>query len=386
MRATSSATGPRLAVGHHERAARQPAAPGRARRPARRRRCRRTSCRRARCRSPTSASRPDAGPRRRCGRPAGCRRDPRPGAVGRRRRRAPGADSASRSATALLRAYGPCAWSGSAGSAPAPTSELPLCATDGDETCTTPPTPAARPRPARWRCRSTLARTNCDHRPAHRRPARPGARPPSTPATAAAHGVAGRRRRRGPRVSPSPLGRRCRTHDVVAALGERPRDATTEHAARAGDEDPHGAPTRRPASTRPAHAASAVRSTLELCRTSTGRWSHDEDGGDVRAQRCGGRAHAAASAVARPAPVPRSGAAPGSARRPRRAPARPPGPTPTSAARDTVGQRLDQLLDADRRDRPGRGGEHVHEPSLDPQPALRRRGGRRRRSGARRRR
>jgi len=54
---------------------------------------------------------------------------------------------------------------------------------------------------------------------------------------------------------------------VVPALGERPGHPGAEHPARPGDQDLH----RPPASTRPAHAATAARSILELCRMSTGR-------------------------------------------------------------------------------------------------------------------
>ena len=215
---------------------------------------------------------------------------------------------------------------------------------------------------------------------------------------------------------------------LVAARGERPRDGPAEHPAGPGDEHPHGArrraarpsvaggrsratapgsshptgrahrrrvgggacgcvgglrcaragrarctsgpgrarrvPPARPAS---AHLATRVRSIFAACRMSTGRASATSTAatgtpapartasvsGATASSGAPGR-RAASPARARPRPPPAASRRPHSHGRRRRDPV----------------HRLGPLLDPDRGHRPVRGGDHVHQPALHPQPAL----------------
>ena len=251
--------------------------------------------------------------------------------------------------------------SGSAGSAPAPTSESPACATDGEETCTSRGAPASGAASSVLRVPTTLAGRKSAHGPV-----------PTTLAarcTTASFPAAARHRRGGVGHVAEPLaavepGRAALQHrHLVAAVEQRQCRRRAEHAAGPGDEDLHSRPARPPARTRSAQRARRARSILELCRMSTGS------------------AGVTSTAATRDGAAPRYGVGQrGRGERPRSRRCR------SDDHHDDLGgadrpdadgrglphsrQRLDPLLDADRRDDAGPGGDDVHQPALDPEPAV----------------
>ena len=246
--------------------------------------------------------------------------------------------------------------------------------------------PAARPRPGRRRRPRRSRRCWRARSPAHAPVTSTLAArcttascPRAAPATAARSATSARTSRR-----PQPRGAPLQHGDVVAALRAGRGRRRPEHAARAGDQHPHGRPTRPPASTRSAQRATRARSTLDACRMSTGRAGGDQHrghghpggGADGGGEAGTGQRPAGGGLVGR-----RAGASPAGTTTTTTCWV-PAGPTPTHRGRGHGVERLDPLLDPDRGERPVGGRDDVHQPALHPQPARRRRGARRRRCGA----